>query len=302
MLLYCSNQVVKAMAASSKSKSAKYLKAIGSYSEGELTEAIDKLSSEHRRMLAILTPHLHDHLKQVNTDTIEGKETARKKTKTVTMEQKFRSAVKKITEALEKYESSDNVVYWTITFAVGTEYSGQNWEAIKAIHTNLVKTECTAEYIKLLISTERGRMYEYLKYSEGGYGQWESLCSSLDVCRATADRYIDFYRIIRTYPRLLICGLSYETIHCLYTRLTEYLANDEDLCARLMQPLREVKITNTDITIHAHNLPAREEEQPMPGKLTAENADWTPGWQLTDEILQSQADDDEDEVYEDTNE
>jgi hypothetical protein len=72
---------VKAIAASSKIKSAKYLKAIGSYSEGELAETIDKLSSEQRRMLPTFTSYLHDNLKQVNTYNIEGKETRRKRLK-----------------------------------------------------------------------------------------------------------------------------------------------------------------------------------------------------------------------------
>jgi hypothetical protein len=58
------------------------------------------------------------------------------------------------------------------------------WSRLKVIILNC------AERVKLLVYVEKGRMYDYLKYS--GFGSWEALCSDLGVCRRTADRYIDF--------------------------------------------------------------------------------------------------------------
>lgn len=286
------------------SKSAKYLKAFGSYSEGELAEAIEKLTIEHKQMLAALTPRLHASLKHVDTCDVEGKTSKRKKSLKITIDQKFKFAVRKISDALEKYESSDLVDQWKIDFVVGTEYNQCDESQIKSIHENLVRSDCSAEHIKLLMIVERGRMYEYLKYSERGYGQWEKLCSSLSVCRSTADRYIDFYRVIHAYPRLLICGLSFEAIHCLYKRLNEHLMDNDDLYTRLKQPLREVRIINNDKTIAARELPGaeRDEEQVPPETLMCAKADWTPGWQIADEITESLIEDDDDEQYEDTNE
>jgi hypothetical protein len=63
----------------------------------------------------------------------------------------------------------------------------------------------------------------------------------------------------------------------LFTRLNEYLVNDDDLYVRLVQPLRVIQITN-NIAIHADDLPATDEGQPLLEKLIPENADWAPGW------------------------
>jgi hypothetical protein len=89
---------------------------------------------------------------------------------------------------------------------------------------------------------KRGRMYDYLKFSKSGFHNWGKLCEDLGVCRATAERYIDFSRIVCAYPRLLICGISFETIVCLYRALQEHLSRDEKLADRLKIPLKETRI------------------------------------------------------------
>jgi len=44
------------------------------------------------------------------------------------------------------------------------------------------------------------------------FGSWEQTCQMLGVCCSTEDRKMEFMRIIQAYPRLIVCGLSFESI------------------------------------------------------------------------------------------
>jgi hypothetical protein len=67
-----------------------------------------------------------------------------------------------------------------IDFNVGEDYNEKNFESIKASHEKLLHSEKSTLYIKLLINVERGRMYDYLKYSDK-YGTWSSISRRLGV-------------------------------------------------------------------------------------------------------------------------
>ena len=220
-----------------------YLKAISSYTESELAEAADVLDEDQRKTLLSLADRLHKRLKTVNTDRIEGKDKS-KKLQTVTMEQKFISAVSKIRKALEKYRSTDSVVEWKLQFKIGLEYEKTTFEEIQAFHNELIKSESNAEHVKLLIYVERGRMYDYLKYSQDAFGKWETLCTQLGICRKTADRYIDLSRIFNAYPRILTCELSFVTMQYTYKKLHVYLETTEDLANQLKEPLGQMHISS----------------------------------------------------------
>jgi len=111
----------KAMA-SSKSKMVKLVKAIATYSEGELAEAADELDDDERRKLSTLSEKFHKHLKVVNTDNIGGSNQLKKNSNRVTMEQKFTTTITKIQKALLTYESSDLIDEWNIEFRAGVNY------------------------------------------------------------------------------------------------------------------------------------------------------------------------------------
>ena len=182
--------------------------------------------------------------------------------------------IKKIGDTLALYESTVQVDHWDIEFKVGLNYETRSLEEIKTIHDKLTRAELNAGNIKLLAHVERGRLYSSLKYSQDGARRWESVCNELDVCRKTADRYIDFSQIICAYPRLLICGLSFETIVCYYKMLQEYLmTTEDDLADRLKQPLREIRIVS-NLSFPADQLPGEENpETPPPDALLTEHED-----------------------------
>ena len=193
--------------------------------------------------------------------------------------------ITKIKLALDNYESTDDVEEWKIEFEVGVRFEEKDFAAIRHHHSKLLNTESTACKVKLLVCAERGRMYNYLKYYETGFGNWEKVCADLNICRVTANRYIDFFRIVSGYPRLQICGVSFESIMCIYRRLQEYLSTDDTLADRLKQPLKQTRIA-CELTLFSSDACGGEVETP-PAKLLTENEAWYPGWEIEDEIVES---------------
>ena len=110
-------------------------------------------------------------------------------------------------------------------------------------------------------------------------------CREMNVCSKTANRYIDFSRIVRAYPRLLICGLSFETIMSLYKELHNYLEVTQDLSDRLAAPLRTTIVEAPRMVYTSQKLPSGGTP---PDTLLSEKADWSPAWQVTDEIAEAQ--------------
>lgn len=266
---------------SSKAKSAKYMKAIAAYEQADITEAVSVLDREQQRVLVDLVKKIHNKLEGMHVEAVKRK-VRKPAIPTVTQEQKLSAVIIKIKNALDAYDSTDDIEEWIVEFTVGMNFDVEPLPSIQSHHDKLLKTESTSDKVKLLASMERGRLYDYLKYSS--FGTWEQICRDLGICQRTADRYIDFSRIIRAYPRLLICGISFESIVCLYRKLQEHLLRDDTLSHRLQLPLKQTSI-KSDIMLFSSPHHQLEVENP-PVKLLTENADWQSGWQLADEIVE----------------
>jgi hypothetical protein len=267
---------------SSKARIVKFVKAFATYTESELTEATDELNDDERRSFNTISQKLYQKLQEVNTDVIEGKNLTKKNSSRVTLEQKVNLAITKIENALQQYESEDCIDDWKIEFETGVKYDTLHTiDELKMYHEKLIQSTTSLAHIKLLVFVERGSMYSYLKYSQK-FGNWRNLCLEWNICYKTADRYIDLFQILSTYPRLLICDLTFETILVIYKKLYEYLEKFEDLAERLRQPLRQTKIgANMNISPEYQS----GNEHPLsPEKLLSANADWNAGWQIADEI------------------
>ncbi len=106
-----------------------------------------------------------------------------------------------------------------------------------------------------------------------------------EICYKTADRYIDLFQILSTYPRLLICDLTFESILVIYKKLCEYLEKFEDLAERLQQPLRQIKFGANMNSSPAYQSGNEMVQHPLSSKkLLSAIADWNPVWQMADEI------------------
>jgi len=93
-------------------------------------------------------------------------------------------------------------------------YEGKTLGEINVQHQKLVKAGKSATKLKLLIQAKNGKIYDYLKGER--LGRWKDICNKLNICTRTAYRYIDFYRIVNAYSRILVCDLSFESIMASY--------------------------------------------------------------------------------------
>jgi len=149
--------------------------------------------------------------------------------------------IRNIEHALTHYESSDRTDVWDMggfNLTLNEGYDEMDEAAIINLHGRLISTSLSLEKAKLEIYVERGRLYSYLKFSEHWSGRREEFCTTLDVCSKTANRYIEFSKIVTAYPRLIISELSFETIMYMYKKIQEYLTVHVDLVSQLAMSLR----------------------------------------------------------------
>ncbi len=263
-------------------ESAKYMKAIAAYEQADVSQAVGTLDDDQQKVLTTLVKKVHNRLGRMNIEVVKQKE-RKSNISAVSNEQKLSAVIVQINKSLDRYESTDDIHEWKIDFTVGMKFDGKPSSAIESHHEQLVKAELATGGVKLLACMERGRLYDFLKHSESSV--WEKQCSRLGICRRTADRYIDFSRITCAYPRLLICEISFAAVISLYRKLQEHLTRDVTLAHRLQLPLKQTTI-KSDITFFSQDQDEIEVEDP-PTELLCENADWQPGWRLTDEIIES---------------
>lgn len=256
--------------------------AIAQYEIADITEAVSVLDDEQLREFSLLIKKIHNKLEGMKVDVVKRKE-RRAEIPTVTKEQKLTALIARIQAALDKYESTDDVDEWVLDFTIGMKFDDEEFVSIQGHHTQLMNVESKIDGVKLLACMERGRIYDFLKYSKDG--EWGKLCLDSRICRRTADRYIDFSRIICAYPRLLICGISFEAIVCMYRKLQEHLLRDDTLAHRLQLPLRQTSIKCNTVLFSTDHVDIEVLNPPM--ELATEHDDWQSGWQLSDEIIES---------------
>ena len=156
-------------------------------------------------------------------------------------------------------------------------------EEINIQHKKLLKAGESANKLKLIIIAEKGKIYDYLKQEH--LGRWKDVCNKLNICRRTAYRYIDFYRIVNCYPRILVCDLSFESIMATYKLMSEYLKHHPTLDEKLRVPLKRTGLKNGNGYFSARRMVGAnnsEAEVLEPGELLAKGHSYGAGWELDD--------------------
>jgi len=218
------------------------LKTIGNYSEAELSDAVcSSLDANARNDMQKYAKAIHASLLGSPTVKVPKKE---KPGKEVEAMRKFFLLLSKIRKQLHQYQSSTLEDKWHIVFTIDINFvtTMRTLNNVKQHHQSLVRSGVALEKSKLLAFFERGRLYEYLKYGTHSHGNWKDIAHNLEVSPTTANRYIDFQRIIKVYPRLIICELSFEAIVSSGKRLLDYLQTDEDLARQLREQLRPTHV------------------------------------------------------------
>jgi len=274
----------------SKAMIVKYARSIGTFDAEVVSDALDCLQDDEMATLYALTKKLNEQLINVKSETVAvNKQLKSKKPDSMKLsrQQKLKLTIQKIKSSLDRYEETDEVDVWDLSFEVEVKLESKTSDEIKEIHSKLIVAGCSADKLKLLNYVERGKLYNFLKREDRNNGSWFDICKALNVCRRTADRYIDFFFIMKAYPRLIVCELSFEMIIVMYKELNEYLNADEKLMAKPQLPLKEIRVYG-----HGAIVVTPEEEQASeaniiegPQELLSTEFSWDPTWQLTDELF-----------------
>ena len=135
----------------------KLLKAIGSYSEAEISDAVHtSLNAADKGVFRGYARVINDELYGAPTVNVAKKEKAKK---TIDTEQKFALIISKIRAQLRQYGSTAVRDEWKVDFQINVPLAIYSLNNI-AHHEQLVNSGRAVQKTQLLTFFERGRLYD----------------------------------------------------------------------------------------------------------------------------------------------
>ena len=101
---------------------------------------------------------------------------------------------------------------------------------IKEVHSTIAKMETNLNAATLVVQYLRGCIYiaahQHFKTAEL-YKKW--ILENFEICTSTARRYICLANLIKTFPRLIVTGLSMHILTKHEKRIREAFKDDDDI-------------------------------------------------------------------------
>lgn len=131
-------------------------------------------------------------------------------------------------------ENSADESEWILNLDFINKFELLDLDSIKKTHLVVTEQERMTTNLHLVMAYHRGLIYlTARKFSptDAIVKQW--FPQEFNVAYATIQRYIAFTTIIKTYPRLLFCGLTFSQFSSHHNRIKEHLITDNELANRL---------------------------------------------------------------------
>ena len=156
----------------------------------------------------------------------------------------------KLTE-YEQLEFVGRDVCWKVELNFRTDFNEMDAGELKLEHSKIVMQEKIIQGLDLVVKYQRGMLYlaAYKTAQEcGNFRKWFRV--ELGVVYRTALRYMSMSLLLKRYPRLIVCGLSFSQLVKHNKRLSQYLASEtEGLKDRLCMSINiSTQDQPTDIT------------------------------------------------------
>lgn len=171
-------------------------------------------------------------------------------------EQRILPQIREKLAEYERLEKLDKTLEWKIKFDFVKDYETLNIDDLKLQHAVILETEITITSLDLVVKFYRGLIYFRAREISAKEVNIKSFFQDeFGIGYNTAIRYMIFSSIIKRYPRLMICRLSYTQIMKHQKRLFDTLKGDLNLHDRLSQSFsvtvenKVVKITPSDISV-----------------------------------------------------
>lgn len=231
------------------------IKYIASFSDDAVHNAIEQaVGAEKERFI--------DMLKTVQSVLEKPHGRSKKESKIVHIsdktifDQKIRPQIAEKLDEYDRLETAGKDVEWKVRFNFLGDYMQLNRDELKKRHALILEEENSIACLDLVVKYYRGLVYfrarELCEVNENIKIMFRT---EFGVCHNTAMRYITFAALIKRYPRLMICGLSYAQITKHQKRLLDYLKTDVELHDKLSQPLsvaaqgKAIAIQPSDIAV-----------------------------------------------------
>ena len=151
-----------------------------------------------------------------------------------------------IRKNMEEIEEKQRVLdfTWQIDFTHDADFDKMSMPDLIKAHCEIQAKEKMATRIKLVLQYQRGMLYISAKRTGVDFEK------NLDMAYSTARRYMTLAVMIKTWPMLLVCNLSFAQITKHKNRLCEALKKEPTLDASLNKNI-VFKVQGTEINIQA---------------------------------------------------
>jgi len=245
------------------------LKEVGRLTEGQLALVMASFTEENQGAISQFC--------DVIIQTSQPRPNQNKPAKTFSNKQLAIEAVNQMEKALRVYEANDFIDDWTLSFNVGIDFQPLSLPELLQHHKQLDATEKNCDKIKLLICYEKGRVYT--RFKEIYAGEFTNLCNQLILDSKTVNRYIEFFNLSSSFPRMIICGINFTDIMNLSKEIVQLLSANQGLRMRLATPLKGLTV-KADLKVGSEMLPHGKEQL----REFSSSYDWKSGWVLADNL------------------
>lgn len=230
------------------------IKFISSFSEDAVRMAIKHhvIEKDQFRTFSVVLEQIHSGLEKLKKKSKKKTNTPQRSDKALFEER----VLPQIVEKLAVYERQE-YIEWNVKFDFLDEYKDLKLAELKERHAMIIQEEHSLTSLDLVVKLYRGLVYYRARVLYEGTNVKSMFLLEFGISYDTAMRYITFAALIKRYPRLMVCSLSYAQITKHQKRLLEHLAVNVELHDKLSQTLsasvnnKSIEIIPSDIEVPA---------------------------------------------------
>ena len=213
------------------------IKYIASFSEDAVHNAIEQAVGAEKEYFTDMLTKIQFRLEKPPRQQKKESKMYRQSDKAV-FEQKILPQIREKVTEYNRLETSSKELEWKVHLKFVGDYKSLNMNELKQRHALILEEEKSLASIDLVAKYYRGLVYfrarELIDKDQNIKAVFRA---EFGVCYNTICRYIKFAALLKCYPRLMICELTYAQITKHQKRLLDYLDTDAKLHDELSQPL-----------------------------------------------------------------
>lgn len=246
----------------------KKLKEAAKFSEDAIEIAVGKMEPMERNKLLTGLSSLCSSLGEKQTKTNKGK-------KKVTDEDIFSNFIlPRIQQKMLMIERQEPETLLTLSteFVIETSYDSLSILELKDVHARILSQEESFKDATLLVQYFRGQLYLSLNRKiRRENKKWSQFITEEIKCSySTVLRYMTLASFISSFPRLLLCNLTFAQILKHRIRITKHLENETGI------QLRDQLAMSFDLSVNGTSIHIGCKALPMPPK---QKNDFNPDWE-----------------------